>query len=774
MSETINELYLKYIESVSSLEDDRYFRYLFEIIQAGDNVLQQNRQVLHKVVDEAWLTMIEDTLDALNTITEKPRRFVSTTEEVVPVSLAKKITAQSVRHLSMNTQFIASSENGDVQPTRVLNITQEDSYDLYENRFIYHLIQKLVVFIDKRTDVIFWSTGDEIRNTMTLESKIDDAYEEIEYKIEMKVKNRQSFAENDADNMDIFMRIDRVRRMTMALRNSAFCELMAGCAKVRSPIQRTNLLMKDPNYCKCYQLWQFLENYEGVGYTIEEHNAALEFDEEYLIQMYINLIANYAVFKSLSEEVEDRNLEELEKAFHQVLKPKFVKEIHEEIVDDYNIPEVEVRQVIIEEVTQAQLDAEARLAEEIVLREQAEAARDEAESGMQQAMIQSQQCMQQMLDAQEQAELAQSMQSAAENAAELANTAREEAESAKAEAERRAEEACDARDAAQKALLEAQQQKTEAEEARDSSEAAKATAEEKCAAAIAEKLAAENICKAAEEEKNKALSCARDAERAKLEAETARSKAETYAAEAEKARFDAEKARDAALSEKESAIAAEKAAKTAVSSAVAALSEAQAKADEAVLARIEAERRQAEAEKTMEEALAARSESLKAQLDAEAQAFADREAKALAEHECAAAIRAKQEADDAAGKANKAAADANEKAAADRAERESVEEKLKEALAALEEADRARKAAENAQRDAENRAEAHRAAREAAEAVMKDAELARKAAEYASAEAVKREKNLLDDLARCEKKLEKAKKKLESATSKHWFFGGKK
>ena len=217
MAETINELYLKYIDAFSSLEDDRYFRYLFEIIQASENVLQQNRQILHKVVDETWLTMIEDTLDALNTITEKPRRFVSTTEEVVPVALAKKITAQSVRHLSMNTQFIASTENGEIQPTRVLNITQEDSYDLYENRFIYHLIQKLVVFIDKRTDVIFWSTGDEIRNSMVLESKIDDAYEEIQYRLEMKVTNHQTLAENDSDNMDVFMRIDRVRRMTMAL-----------------------------------------------------------------------------------------------------------------------------------------------------------------------------------------------------------------------------------------------------------------------------------------------------------------------------------------------------------------------------------------------------------------------------------------------------------------------------------------------------------------------------------------------------------------------------
>ena len=108
------------------------------------------------------------------------------------VALAKKITADSVRHLSMNTQFIASDENGDIQPTRVLNVTTEESYDLYENRFIYHLIQRLFAFVDKRTDVIFWSTGDETCNVMSMQSKVDDAYEEISDKIEMTIKNRQS------------------------------------------------------------------------------------------------------------------------------------------------------------------------------------------------------------------------------------------------------------------------------------------------------------------------------------------------------------------------------------------------------------------------------------------------------------------------------------------------------------------------------------------------------------------------------------------------------
>ena len=372
MANTINDLYTKYTNKVErTLENDRYFQYLFEIVQAGNNTIRQNNRVLHKVVDERWLTVVEEGLTSIFNIVDKPRRFIATTEEVVPVALARKITADSVRHLSQNTQFITTNAKGDIQPTKVLNVTTEESFDLYENRFVYHLIQRLFAFVDKRTDVIFWSTGDETCNTMCMESKIDDAYEEISYKVEMTVKNRQSFAENDNDNMDLFKRIDRVRRMSRTLRASSFCDIMNGCAKVKSPIQRTNLMMKDPDYRNCYKLWQFIESYDEVGYSIEEQDTALEFDEEYQTQMYINLITNYTIFKSLLE-ADPRKLTEIATKKRRPVKPKFIKKIQEEIVDNCDIPDVEVRKVFIEEVTQAQLDAEAKLAEETANREELE------------------------------------------------------------------------------------------------------------------------------------------------------------------------------------------------------------------------------------------------------------------------------------------------------------------------------------------------------------------------------------------------------------------
>ena len=523
---TINDLYLKYTDGISeALEDDRYFQYLFEIVQAGNNTLQQKHRILHKVVDEQWLTVVEEGLTAIFNIVDKPRRFITTSEEVVPVALAKKITADSVRHLSQNTQFIVANAKGEIQPTKILNVTTEESYDLYENRFVYHLIQRLFAFVDKRTDVIFWSTGDETCDVMSMESSIDDAYEEISYKVEMKIRNRQSLVENDTDNMSIFKRIDRVRRMSRVLRSSSFCDIMNGCARVYSPIQRTNLMMKDPDYRTCYKLWQFIENYDEVGYSIEEQDSALEFDEEYLLQMYIGLITNYTVFKSLLES-DPRKMSEIAQEKREPVKPKFIKEIKEEIVDDYNIPDVEVRKVIIEEVTQAQLDAEEKLAKETARREELEQSLSDLQSQLDFLNRQ----LEEMQDLQMQTEGEKAAAEAELDAQKHARTAAEEAAAAaRAQARTEIDAARDeAKEVIDAAGVQVQQAQTEAKEQIEAAQIKAAQEVQRAKAEAKEQIEAAQIKAAQEVQQAKAeakeqieaaqVKAAQEMQRAKAEA----------------------------------------------------------------------------------------------------------------------------------------------------------------------------------------------------------------------------------------------------------------
>ena len=552
MANSINDLYLKYVNKVGRvLENDRYFQYMFEMVQNGSNTLQQTNRVLHKVVDERWLSLIEDSLDSINTIIDKPRRFITTKEEIVPVDLARKITAESVRHLSKNTQFIAANDNGEIQPTRILNVSSEESYNLYENRFVYTLIQRLITFIDKRTDVIFWSTGDERTSTLMVQNKVDDAYEEIEYKVEMTIKNKQSFAENDSENMEVFKRIDRVRRLVMALRQSGFYSLMNGCNTVHSPIQRTNLMMKDPHYRKCYNLWHFLESYDEVGYTIDVRDTALEFDEDYLFQMYTNFINNYVVFKSLLEN-DRRRIDEAPPKRHKVVRPKFIKQIVEQIVDDYDIPDVEIKKVIIEQVTRAQVEAEKKKAAQ----EKARAAKKAKEDAAKAKAAAAKAKEAEKLRAQKEAEKAKLAAAKAKEAERI--KAEKEAEKAKlAAAKAKEAERIKAEKEAEKAKI-AAQKKREAEKAKAA--AAKAKAAEKAKAAKAAERA-----KAAEKKK-------KEAEKARAAAAKAKAAEKAKAAalkkkEAEKAKADAKKS-TAPKSKLVSATAAESKAKPPVSATV--------------------------------------------------------------------------------------------------------------------------------------------------------------------------------------------------------------
>lgn len=610
MADSINELYAKYAEGVGgSLEEDRYFQYLFEMIQAGDNTLQQKNRVLHKVVDEQWLNVVEEGITAIFNIVDKPRRFITTSEEVVPVALAKKITADSVRHLSQNTQYINTNAAGEIQPTHILNVTTEESYDLYENRFVYHLIQRLFAFVDKRTDVIFWATGDEICNVMSMESKVDDAYEEISYKVEMTIKNRQSLVENDEDNMDIFKRIDRVRRLSRTLRTSSFCDLMNGCARVRSPIQRTNLMMKDPDYRKCYQLWQFIESYDEVGYTIEERDTALQFDEEYLLQMYTNMITNYTVFKSLLES-DPRKMTEIAEEKREPVKPKFIKEIKEEEVEDCNLPDVEIRRVFVEEVTQAQLDAEAKLEEENAKNEKLE----ESMASLQSQMDSLSQQLKQL--EQLKAQIEQEKQELEEELAETRNAkreirvaldkAQEETKSAVRMTEKANKEAAEAKKRAFAA-------RKETEETRQSAEQEVAEAKEQAARAIRDIRS-----QAAKDVTDAEIQAAKDMDQAQKAAED---KVKSVEQEADRAIKVAEQEADKAVSEaKQSADAAIAEVKKATSDEIAAIHKDAEKQIAAIRkdAEHEIERAKQEAADAVQRMLAAEKEKEKAIARAEA------------------------------------------------------------------------------------------------------------------------------------------------------------
>ncbi len=352
MSNQIDSVYKSYYDNfVSMIESDEFYSYVMENIGAGTNKISFYQKKKDKKIDVRWIEQIENCIVELDTIIRNPRRFIVQEEEIVPIEKARRITNESVRHLAQHTNLIAKVEGDRVTPNEILNVYREESFDIYENRFIYTLLGKVEEFVESRRQVLYNITDDEEIAELGMEGTFNNGAEDVTYKFEISATNKNSIMDMDTSRMSVFARIDRLSHIIREFRGSAFARSMRGSAPVRPPIMRTNVILKDPNFKKALVLWQFIETYHEVGYTIDLINEYRELDQQQVFAFYNTLALNYICLKKTAEASDEVDLEHKKK--RRQIKPKFVKNMIEEIVDDYDIYNTEVRRVYLDEIVKA-------------------------------------------------------------------------------------------------------------------------------------------------------------------------------------------------------------------------------------------------------------------------------------------------------------------------------------------------------------------------------------------------------------------------------------
>ena len=137
--------------------------------------------------------------------------------------------------------------------------------------------------------------------------------------------------------------------------NTAYAQQMSRLNRVRGNLIKTNILKKNPNYRKICDLYDFLRKYDDVGYAIKITEQNPKLSEQFVEDIFHNVLFQYIVLKGYLENEEDRQMPAPLKQKKRKLKPKVIKEIIEELTEDYDVPDLEIRKVLIEELTKEQL-----------------------------------------------------------------------------------------------------------------------------------------------------------------------------------------------------------------------------------------------------------------------------------------------------------------------------------------------------------------------------------------------------------------------------------
>ena len=367
----IDPVYKKFTaKAFQALSSTEFYEYFMATMSQGNHNFQFTNKRIVKDVDPAWVDIIEATLPVLDEICRNPRVVISQEEQVINVVQARRVDSYVVRHLCSHGNYVESiDEEGNVVPSKIVNLFKEESWDTYENRFVYTLLVKTFQFVDARYQKIFHDLNDECGANLIMDCHAQTKLEILDMKMHLKLQQIDDYEDTMDRKNDIFSRIKHIYEMLVRLMDSRFAHEMNKFSPVRPPLVPTNAIKKNPLLRKCHVLWDFIWTYKDVGYTIEMVEQNPEINEKFEQDIWNNIMFTYVILKGYLEDARSRALDYGMKGKRKKFKPKYIKEIVEELIKDYDLPDVEVRKILIEELTKEQLlqeekDERRRLVEE--------------------------------------------------------------------------------------------------------------------------------------------------------------------------------------------------------------------------------------------------------------------------------------------------------------------------------------------------------------------------------------------------------------------------
>lgn len=313
---------------------------LKEFQEKTDSTLRVEAKRKKTAKDTEWLDVIEQTIPYLDNIFRKPNRFIVNEEEIVKIEQTKKVTVETIKHLSKNTNLIQTidEKTGDVTPSKLLNVRKEESYNTYENRLIYTLVQNTRLFIKRKTDELMKSINseneqdDNEKDSTKLEynaiSEVKD--EKVSVQVELSSELNPNGDESQDKNKQILDRIEEIKRKIDVVTNSEPYKVIdkLHITLVREPIRKTNVVLKNVNFQYAMKLWSYLrENFDET--ELEETEENKNYMDQGELKQFIDetFLLQYLAMKTMDEDRKENE------ATYQELKEKLVEQMLEKMID---------------------------------------------------------------------------------------------------------------------------------------------------------------------------------------------------------------------------------------------------------------------------------------------------------------------------------------------------------------------------------------------------------------------------------------------------------
>lgn len=286
-----------------------------------------------------WMDKIEKTIPYIENILAAPTRLIINEEEVVKIEKIKKVTVESIKHLSRNAGFIEDvDEKGDVKPGKLLNVFKEETLNTYENRFIFTLIQKMRAIVVREKNKLLkekLASSKEFKH-VDYQGKSYNGKDKVDIQIIMTSSSESSKRSDEIKEM-----VNRLKTLEKTIGNLMLTTTYQTLEKqnvqlITPPLKKNNVILKNVNFQYAAKLWDFLINEMDKMKVTDVENKEKKYKEKGKAKKLVDetFLLDYLILQSVE---------------NPEIKNKYKKEIIEQLIANMVERTIDVNEGLTEE-----------------------------------------------------------------------------------------------------------------------------------------------------------------------------------------------------------------------------------------------------------------------------------------------------------------------------------------------------------------------------------------------------------------------------------------
>ena len=302
------------------------------------------------VENDEWIEMLEFSLPHIEKALTKEIKNIITEEEIIKIELIKKVTVESVKHLSKNVNNVDrfNQKTGEVIPKKILNAYKEETFITYENRFLYSLIKLIEDYMYLREKDQQTEYKGKNQQKANYEAEVRYKKEKINVKFDYSTESVTSIRKS-AETAE---KIQDIKKKIKDLKTTTVYQLLDSkrVTLVKSPIKMTNVLLKNVHFQYALKLWNYLSDQMEIKDKAVQ--SSKDFEEKGITRKLVdeNLYLMHLIFKN--QNIEDKIKGKRKSAIEdKKIKKELTDELIEKIIElNPDLSDKELKQMLTDKL----------------------------------------------------------------------------------------------------------------------------------------------------------------------------------------------------------------------------------------------------------------------------------------------------------------------------------------------------------------------------------------------------------------------------------------